>query len=162
MEAFIDPTADWVFDAAVVDVSAKGTTETKPVSDDEWLKVERGASLLAESANLLKITRPIAPPGDEGLAPVPGKPAPELSPSEIQAKIDQDRGLWNKYADGLRVASLESLKIAKTRNVDGLFEAGSKIDAACESCHLEYWYPGDKKAVLADQQKKVTFDPPKK
>ena len=48
MEHMIDPTADWIFDAAVVDVSAKGTVETKPVTDEEWLKVERGILQLAE------------------------------------------------------------------------------------------------------------------
>jgi hypothetical protein len=162
MEHIIDPTADFVFDAVGVDVSAKGTVETKPVSDEDWLKVERGALQLAESTNLLKMRRPMAPAGEEIIKPVAGKPAPELPPAEIQAKIDKDRALWNKYADGLRDASLESLKIAKARDVNGLFDAGSKIDAACESCHLEYWYPGDKKAVLADQQKRVTYDPPKK
>jgi hypothetical protein len=37
---------------------------------------------------------------------------------------------------------------------------GDKIDRACESCHLEYWYPGDKQLVLENQRKKVTVDPP--
>ena len=55
MEHIIDPTADWVFDAAVVDVTAKGVVETKPLTDDDWLKVERGGLLLAESMNLLKM-----------------------------------------------------------------------------------------------------------
>lgn len=162
MEHMIDPTADWIFDAVAVDVSEKGAVETKPVSDEDWLKVERGALQLAEATNLLKMRRAVAPPGEEGLKTEPGKPSPELPPAEIQAKIDHDRALWNKYADGLRAASLESLKIAKARDVNGLFDAGTKIDQACEACHLEYWYPGDRKAVEADQQKRVTYEPVKK
>ncbi len=161
MEHVIDPTADWIFDAAVIDVSAEGTSETKPISDEDWLKVERGALLLAESANLLKMPRPMVPPGTEGDVPESGEPAPELAPSQIQAKIDRDRSLWNKHADELRLVALESLTIVKARDFDGLFAAGSDIDRACESCHLEYWYPGDKAAVLADQQKRVTYDPPR-
>ena len=62
----------------------------------------------------------------------------------------------------MRVASLDALKIVKARNAEGILDAGSAIDKACESCHLEYRYPGDLPAVLADQGKKVTFDPPKK
>lgn len=162
MEHMIDPTADFVFDAVAVDISAKGSVETKPVSDEDWLKVERGALQLAESTNLLKMKRPIVPTGEEILPSDPGKPAPELPPAEIQARIDKDRSLWNKYADGLREASLESFKIAKARNVDGLFEAGNKIDKACEACHLEYWYPGDKEAVEKDLNSRVTYDRPKK
>jgi cytochrome c556 len=160
MEHIIDPVADWIFDAAAIDISAAGVTETKPVTDDDWLKVERGALTLAEASNLLKMTRAMAPPGSERTNE-PGKPAPELSTAEIQAKIDGDRALWNTHADKMRTASLEVLAIVKTRNADKLFDAGTVIDKACESCHLEYWYPGDKKLVEADQKNRVYFTPPK-
>ena len=67
MEHIVDPIADWVFDAAVIDVSEKGVVETKPLTDEDWLKVERGALILAESANLLKMPRAMVPPGDKSL-----------------------------------------------------------------------------------------------
>ena len=162
MEHIIDPTADWVFDAAVIDVTAKGIVETKPLSDDDWLKVERGGLLLAESTNLLKMPRRMAPPTAQDINK-PNKGAePELAPEQIQAKVDQDRALWNKYADGLRDAALTTVKVARARDAEALFNVGSEIDKACENCHLEYWYPGDRKAVLEDQKKHVTYDPPKK
>jgi len=162
MTHFIDPTADFVFDAVVYDSSTTGTNHTVPVSDDDWAKVERGAWQLAESANLLMIPRQAEPPNTPGVALRPGERAPELSGAEIEAKIDADRAKWNRHADALRVASLKAIEIVKARNPDGIFDAGTEIDRACESCHLEYWYPGDRAAVVADQEKKVTFDPPKK
>ena len=67
MEHIVDPIADWIFDAAVIDVSEKGTVETKPLTDEDWLKVERGALILAESANLLKMPRTMVPAGDKSL-----------------------------------------------------------------------------------------------
>jgi hypothetical protein len=160
MEHIIDPTADWVFDAVGVEVTAKGTTETKPLNDEDWLKVERGGWILAESTNLLKMPRRMVPPEEEGKPHQPGEP--ELPPDQIKAKIDKDPALWYMYADGLKAAALESVKIAKARDVEALFKVGSDIDRACEQCHLEYWYPGDRAAVLKDQNSKVTFDPPKK
>jgi hypothetical protein len=160
MEHIVDPIADWIFDAAVIEIGDKGVVETKPVTDEDWLKVERGALILAESANLLKMPRAMVPPGDKSLKDSPG--GPELTPGEIEAKVKQDRALWNKHADGLRIAALESLKIARARDGEGLFDAGEMIDKACESCHLEYWYPGDKKAVLENERKTVTFDKPQK
>jgi hypothetical protein len=162
MTHFIDPTADFVFDAVVYDSSTRGTNHTVPVSDDDWAKVERGAWQLAESANLLMIPRQAEPPNTPGVALRPGERAPELSGAEIEAKIDADRAKWNRHADALRVASLKAIEIVKARNPEGIFDAGTEIDRACESCHLEYWYPGDRAAVVADQEKKVTFDPPKK
>ena len=153
MEHIIDPTADWIFDAAVVDVTASGTTTTIPTTDEEWLRVERGAMLLAEAANLLKMPRAMVPPGTAGSTPLkPGEPAPELSPADIEAKVNANRDLWNTHADELRTVALASLAIVKARNVDGLFQIGSDVDKACENCHLHYWYPNDKRAVEAAKE----------
>src|SRR5262245_17298449 len=160
MENIIDPIADNVFDAVGVDVSDKGVVETKPVSDDDWAKVRQGAVTLAEGSNLLKMHRPVAPPGDQNNSG--GPTAPELSPEQIQAKIDGDRALWNKHADDLRDEALKVLDIVKAKDADSLFQAGSRLDKVCENCHLEYWYPGDRKAVLEDEAKRATITPPKK
>jgi len=32
----------------------------------------------------------------------------------------------------------------KRRDVKELWDAGENLDQACENCHLEYWYPGEK------------------
>jgi hypothetical protein len=133
--------------------------ETKPVTDEDWAKVRQGAVTLAEGTNLLKMPRPVAPPGDTNNSGGPN--APELSPEQIQTKIDQDRALWNKHADDLRAEALKVLDIVKAKDADALFEAGSRLDRTCENCDLEYWYPGDRKAVLEDEAKRATIAPAK-
>ena len=79
MTHFIDPTADFVFDAVVFDSSTTGTNHIVPVSEDDWAKVERGAWQLAESANLLMIPRQAEPPNTPGVQLRPGERAPELT-----------------------------------------------------------------------------------
>ena len=153
MENIIDPQADFIFDAVAVDVGPQGTVETKPTSDEDWLKVQHATVLLAESTTLLKIPRRVAPEGDKNDLSGPGQP--ELAPEQIQAKLDQDRSLWNSHVDQLRDELLKVLEIVKARDSDKLFDAGSDIDRACEACHLEYWYPGDKAAVLRDRNSRV-------
>ncbi len=159
MTHVIDPTADWIFDAAVVEVSTTGTSTTIPVGDDDWLKVERGLLTLAEASNLLKMRREVAPEGAAEEPVEPGKPAAELSPAEIQSMIDRDRARWNRHADDLRTVALASLAVVKTRDPETLFKVGGDLDNACEACHLEYWYPGDKPAVERNRNSTVT--PPK-
>ena len=39
---------------------------------------------------------------------------------------------------------LEVLEIVRKKDANELWDAGDNLDQACESCHLEYWYPGDK------------------
>src|SRR5689334_886610 len=63
MENIVDPQADYVFDAVGSDVTAKGVVDIKPTTDDDWTKIQRGAYVLAESSNLLKMTRKMAPAG---------------------------------------------------------------------------------------------------
>ncbi len=153
MENIIDPQADFIFEAVAVDIGEHGVVETKPTSDEDWLKVQRAAVLMAESTNLLKMPRRVAPEGDKNALSGPGQP--ELSPEEIQAKLDQDRHRWNTHVDQLRDELLKVVAIVKARDSDKLLDAGSDIDRACEACHLEYWYPGDKAAVLRDRNSRV-------
>jgi hypothetical protein len=157
MTNIIDPLSDNVFDAVGVDVTDKGTVETKPETDEDWAKVRQGAIALAEGTNLLKLPRRIAP-ADDNVAKNPG----ELPPDEIQKKVDGDRAMWVKHADALRDEALKVLDIVKAKDADKLFQAGSDIDRACEACHLEYWYPGDREAVLRDRNSRATTASPTK
>jgi len=142
MENLVDPNADFIFDSVVTDVSANGIVETRPTTEEDWARVERAAILLAEATNLLKMPRQIAPAGDTSAQ------AAELTPPQIQAKVDADRATWGKYANGLRDVAVKGIAVAKAKDVNGVFELGADLDQACENCHLEYWYPGDKKPAL--------------
>ncbi len=142
MRDMIDPLADNIFDAVGTEITAKGTVETAPKRDEDWAKVRIGAVTLAEGVYLLKIPRPFAPPGDENNST--GPDAPELSPAQIHAKLDADPVLWNAKIEALRNVGLEVLEIVQKKDVNALFEAAGDLDAACEGCHIEFWYPGEK------------------
>jgi hypothetical protein len=159
MEHIIDPQADYVFNAVAYDVGPQGAVEIRPTTDDDWTRIERGAWVLAESASLLKLSRRMAPahvtrPGGPG--------APELSPLEIEAKVKANPQLWNSHADQIRAEALEIVEIVKARNTEALFEAGTALDRACEGCHLDFWYPGDRPAVQRDRESTAYVVPPKK
>jgi hypothetical protein len=36
------------------------------------------------------------------------------------------------------------LKATEAKDANALFEAGDKLDTACENCHRQYWYPNEK------------------
>lgn len=142
MAHMIDPAADYIFDAVWWDSTAKGIVEHKPVTEEDWEKVETGAITILEGIELLKVPRPFAPPGDVNNSTGPNPP--ELSPAQIKEKIDKDPVLWLAKIQALRNVGLEVLEIVKKKDVNELFKAGADLDTACESCHLEYWYPGAK------------------
>jgi hypothetical protein len=142
MRDMIDPIADNIFESVKIVVDKKGTVFTEPRTDADWEKIRIGAVVMAEGASLLKIPRPFAPPGDENDSAGP-EPI-ELSPAQIKAKIEKDPVAWNARIQTLRNVGLEVLEIVKERKTQELWDAGENLDTACENCHMDYWYPGNK------------------
>ena len=157
MRYTIDPLADNIFDAVTWDISKKGVIHNEPRTDEDWEKVKIGAVTLAEAIYLLKVPRPYAPPGD--LNNSKGPNPPELSPDQIKAKVDKDPVLWDAKIEALRNSAKEVMEVAEKRDAKALFEASADVDNACEACHLEYWYPGDRAAVEDDKRQRARFDP---
>lgn len=153
----IDAAADFIFDAVQYDATLKGVADIYPKTDEDWEKVKIGAVSLAENIYLLKIKRPWTPKGDVNNSTGPN-PA-ELSPDQIQAKYDKDPVLWDAKIEALRNAALEVMEIADKRDAKALFAASADVDMACEACHLEYWYPGDRAAVEDDARQRARIDP---
>jgi hypothetical protein len=153
MEGIIDPIADEVFESVAFEVTQAGTTEKKPQNDEDWARIDGAAITLAEASNLLKMERRMAPADDPSHKAERG--GPELTPLEIEDRVKANRALWNQHADGLRDEALKVRQIVRARDAEKLFEAGSDLDRACESCHLDFWYPGDKAAVQRDRESQV-------
>lgn len=154
MRSGIDPLADDIFEAVGTSVSTAGVTEIAPRNEDDWAKVRIAAVVLAEAANLLKIPRPFAPPGD--LNDSSGPDAPELSPDAIKTRVEADLPRWNSHVEAMRAVAVDVLDVVKRKDVSALDDAAARLDRACENCHLEYWYPGDRKIIadiLADRKK---------
>jgi len=152
MDLMIDPASDYVFDSIGTIITREKTTDIQPRTDDDWRRLQIGAVTMAEGAYLLKVPRRFAPVGDENNSS--GPDAEELSPSQITARLEKDPVLWNAKIEALRNASLEVLEIVKKKDVNALWGACDDLDAACENCHLEFWYPGEH-AYLSKLDKKL-------
>jgi hypothetical protein len=143
MEGIVDPNADVLWESVATNISAAGVQEKAPQTDEEWAAVQHSALMLAEAANLLKMRgREIARPGDANKS---GPDAPELTPPQIQDKVNRDWSLWITHANRLQETAVVAWRIANARDVNGIVDVGDTLDKACESCHLEYWYPDMKK-----------------
>jgi hypothetical protein len=142
MESMVEPSADKLFDSVAIDVNETGIHESKPETAEQWEELEHAAITLGEAVNLIKMAgRPMAPKGEMNTDPE----GPELAPVVIAAKVNRTRALWNKHANHLQDLAVKALTIVAKKDTQGLFDLGGDLDQACENCHLEYWYPDDKK-----------------
>ena len=149
MDSIVDPSADAIWGSVETVVSAKGVEEKQPHTDEEWKEVRRKAIALLEATNLLQMPgRKVAKPGEKA-----DDPKVELGPDQIQALIDKDRGAFNKFAQALHDATMESFKAIDAKDAEGVLNTGDKIDTACENCHKMYWYPDEKPPAESLSQK---------
>ena len=104
----LDPAADAIWESAGFVMTAQGERSLAPTTKPGWLRVEKGAVLVAESGNLLRL---------------PGRAA---GPD------------WIESAKALVDAGREALLAAQKRDADALFDAGGEVYQACRSCHDRY------------------------
>ena len=137
MESIVMPSAQAIWDAVGVDVTAQGTIEKKSQNDEEWAALRAAAVTLAESSNLLVVPgRHAAPPGARS-----ENPDAELEPAAIDALIEKDHPSWVAHSAVLHATALQAIGAIDARNIDQITEVGGAIDEACEGCHLQFWYP---------------------
>ena len=141
MDSMVEPSGEFLFESVVTIADEHGVTEKAPETDEEWQEVRRRAVTLVEAPNLLVMPgRKAAQPGEKA-----ENPQVELPPEEIQKLIDGNRVNFINHAKQLQEAALTTLKAIDTKDKKALFDALMVLDKACENCHLEYWYPGEKK-----------------
>ena len=110
MHEIVYPNAEVVWDAVGTIITAEGTNEIRPGSQEEWDAVARSALTVAEAGNLLML---------EGRA--------------------QDSGEWMERAAALIDAATLAIDAAHEHDPEALFDVGGQIYEACNACHESYW-----------------------
>jgi hypothetical protein len=145
MEQQINPAGEYAFRSVRDVADAKGRRLEQPHSEAGWKNVEARLAILRDAPTVL--TAPglkAAPPSFKS-----ENPAVESEPAAIQAAIDGNRDDFNLRAYRLQISAGEALLAAKARDPVGMVKMLEGVDRACESCHLRYFYPGDKRAQQA-------------
>jgi hypothetical protein len=148
MAAMVDPSGDFLFESIADVADEHGITHKAPRTEQEWATERHHLQVLIDAPQLLIAPgRKAAEPGDRS-----SNPAIENEPEEVQRLLDTQHADFVQRADRLRQAATAGMKAADAQDTKALFTAITAIDKACESCHLHYWYPKDKRAHQAAKE----------
>jgi hypothetical protein len=148
MAAMVDPSGDFLFESIADVADEHGITHKAPRTEQEWATERHHLQVLIDAPQLLIVPgRRAAEPGDRS-----SNPAIENEPEEVQRLLDTQHADFVQRADRLRQAATAGMKAADAQDTKALFTAITAIDKACESCHLHYWYPKDKRAHQAAKE----------
>ena len=118
MNSMIVPSSTVVFGSVATVTDATGVHEYKPENDDQWNNLFANAVMLAEAANLLLVS------GRE-----------RCLGGRIPLQYQKD---FSEKARELVEAGNVAMVAARKHDVDGISDAGERIDVACDECHEKY------------------------
>jgi hypothetical protein len=118
MNSLVVPSSTAVFGSVATVTDATGVHEYKPQTDDEWNAVYANAVMLTEAANLLLL------PGRERCL---GGRIPLQYQKDFSEKVRE-----------MVEAGNVAMVAARKHDVDGMSNAGERIDVACDECHEKY------------------------
>jgi hypothetical protein len=148
MDSRVDPAGDFLFESVVEISDAKGVHHKQPRTAKEWAAVKHQLQVLIDSPDLLTT------PGRKAARPEERSRNPQVEnqPEQVNLLLTTQHPDFVVRAGRLRDAAQVAMKAADAKDAKALFKAISGIDKACESCHLHYWYPNDKRAHQAAQE----------
>jgi hypothetical protein len=118
MNSMMVPASTAVWNSVADVTDATGVHESKPETDDQWNNVYLNAVELTEIGNLLMVA---------GRERCVGGAIP------LQYRAD-----FNQKAREIIEAGNVAMIAAKKHDLDGISEAGERIDVACDACHEVY------------------------
>ena len=109
MKAIVKPAATTVFESVSTTVSARGTEEKAPHTQEEWDYVGDSAAALVESGNLM-----------------------------LMGSRAVDQGDWVKMSQALIDAGTLTLRATQAKSAEQVLAAGEAVNTSCDNCHRKY------------------------
>jgi len=151
MEGFVEPSADFLFSSVQEVSNDQGVSLKQPQTDGDWAEVRRNLTVLAAvPAYLTSPGRAVAPAGAKS-----EHPGVENEPEVTRRLIDADPANFARRGAALTEAVGAAMKAAEAKDARGLMNSLVGVDHACEACHLQYWYPNDKRAQQAAREEGI-------
>lgn len=146
MKDEIDLHADELWEISNPALGENAHLDPKLMDDERWNQIEQRATALKQAALDLAKLDPIVvvKPGvkiaDEGV------PYGDTG-AEVQANVDKDPQKLRDFANALAVHAGDIASAAQRRDTERAGLLIGQLDGVCEDCHLEYWYPSQKKLL---------------
>jgi hypothetical protein len=111
MDGIVAPASEALFDAVVY---SNGRVEHAPATEDDWLRLQTQALVVAEAGNLL------------------------VMPSRAK-----DEGNWLTLSRAMTDEAVNVARAAEAKDVERVLQTGSALYRTCVACHRQYLQADD-------------------
>lgn len=147
MKDEVDPRGDDVWAVGNAHIDGDAGLDGASMTQADWARLATAATSLQQAAlDVVKLPKPITVV----------KPGTKIayedtswgdSAASVQANVAKDQqGLMN-LANALAEHSAEIATAAGKHDAAAAGQLVNELDGVCESCHVKYWYPSEKKLI---------------
>lgn len=122
-----------------------GDPDPSKMKPADWAKVATAAGKVKAASHALATAPHVmaAAPGQkiDGEGGTPGA----FGAREVQKAIDANPKVFQAFAQQLTRSMDELVAASKARDAKKLFDVSGRLDQECEACHVQFWYPDEKR-----------------
>jgi hypothetical protein len=139
----INPQGTALWDITNDAMESAGSVTAAKIKASDWTRLLASGKAIANGAHALATAERIvaASPGakiaDEG-------PPGVARAADVQRYIDADTATFRARAARLEQTGTGIVVAVQKRDLKALQDLANHLDAVCEDCHKQYWYPGKK------------------
>jgi hypothetical protein len=140
MSQTVAPQAQVLWDVSNKATNDNGDPDGSKMTAEQWTQLATAGETLRAMAQKLadadKLTA--AAPGVK----LQGEENPGSSnAAQVQGFLDKDMAAFKAHAAKLATTSGDFAAAAKAKDAVKLADVSGKLDAVCEACHMQFWYP---------------------
>lgn len=150
MAGKIDPIADEVWAIGNAAIGERSEMNPAKMTEQNWKDLAASATRLRDAAKDLGSLDPVVvvKPGQK----IADEDVPYGDSAEsVQHNIDADTPGMRAKAKALEEHMDQLILAAQSHNAAQAGDLINQLDGVCESCHLDFWFPSQKKAIEAYQ-----------
>lgn len=140
MKGTVAPQAQILWDTSAKAMNDKGDPDGSAVTAADWETMAKAAAALSEAADKLVAAKTV-------LVVEPGQKIQDedikgsSNAKQVQGFIDGDRAAFKAMSEALAQNARGFIEAIKTRDAAKLNQVSGDLDAVCEACHKQFWYP---------------------
>lgn len=140
MKEQIDANADALWDITNAAIGADAGIDPALLDDAKWERIADLAQAVATGAHTLATLDPVTVAAPGVKIGDDGEPGGHTA-AQVQGFIDADTQTYRNMANTLADHAGSLATAARAKDVVATGQLVGELDAVCEACHLNFWYP---------------------
>jgi hypothetical protein len=144
MKTVVAPQSQVIWDVGNAAADDSGNPSAAKMKPEDWAKIAAAAGNVRRASQALtQATRVIAAAPGQKIQDEENPGA--FNAMQVQKAIDAAPTVFKAFAQLLTLSMDEVLASTQKKDVAKLGDVSGRLDQLCEQCHLQFWYPNQKK-----------------